>query len=44
MIAYLSVLYNDLVSKTSTQRRQISERLDTRQKEVSAASDRGESG
>src|SRR6478672_374589 len=32
------------VSKTSTQRSQISERLDTWQKEVSAASDRGESG
>src|SRR6476469_3615084 len=32
------------VSKTSTQRSQISERLDTWQKEVSAASDGGESG
>src|SRR5258705_10655067 len=31
------------ISKASTQRRQVSERVYTRQKEVSAASDRGES-
>src|SRR4029077_4639356 len=45
MIGYLiCALLMTFVSKTSTQRRQMSERLDTRQKEVSTASDRGESG